>query len=97
MCLNTGELAALKGKLILMTATATRHTVRLLMAQFPEVNDWKLILNVPERSNVTLLIPPPHHISPNFQDNLAPFVERMVKFKEVCLIIVRGRFHGFSH
>ena len=89
MSLSTGELSAIKGKLILMTATATTRTVRVLKNQFPEINTWKTILNLPKRENVTILVPPPEDISPHFETVLEPFVQRM-KDGETYLILVRG-------
>ena len=59
MELSTGELCALGGKLLMMTATATKITMRILKEQFPEVKKWRNILNSPMRSNVAIIVPPP--------------------------------------
>ena len=93
MTLSTGELSGLGGKLILMTATATTRTIRILKNQFPEVNSWKSILNLPLRKNVTIIIPPPEEISSNFEIILKPFIQRMVHKKEIYLVIVRGNIN----
>ena len=90
MALSTGELSGLSGGLLLMTATATKKTIRVLQDQFPEVSRWKLILNTPFRSNVTILVPPPNIISSHFETTLAPFINRMRDMGETYLILVRG-------
>ena len=95
MSLSTGELSAIKGKLILMTGTATTRTVRVLKNQFPEINSWKTILSLPKRENVTILVPPPENISPHFETVLEPFVQRM-KEGVTYLILVRGTWHPFN-
>ena len=91
MALSSGELSGLCGKLLLMTATATKKTLRVLQDQFPEVSNWRLILNLPVRSNVTILVPPPQLIPTSFEVTLAPFVARMKELHETYLIIVRGK------
>ena len=91
MALSTGELSGLGGKLMLMTATATKTTMRVLQDQFPEVSRWKMILNLPIRSNVTILVPPPEIISPKFETTLAPFINCMKQKDETYLVLVRGR------
>ena len=73
-----------------MTATATKKTIRVLQDQIPEVSRWKLILNTPFRSNVTILVPPPNIISSHFETTLAPFINRMRDMGETYLILVRG-------
>ena len=90
MSLSTGELAGLGGKLIMMTATATKLTMRVLKDQFPEVSNWKMILNPPIRTNVTLLVPPVETISPKFETTLAPFIKSMQQDNKTYLILVRG-------
>ena len=90
MELSSGELSGLGGKLLMMTATATKKTLRDLQDQFPEVTKWKNILNLPVRKNVTLIVPPTEIVSSKFEETLAPFVHRMKVFKETYLIIVRG-------
>ena len=98
MALSSGELSSLSGKLLLMTATATKKTMRVLQEQFPEVSKWNLLLHLPLRKNVTTLVPPPHQIPSNFEATLAPFIKRMKEYKETYLIIVRGKVlkHLFS-
>ena len=94
MQLSTGELSSVGGITLLQTATASCKTVRILQEQFPEITSWKKITNVPFRSNVTLVVPPPHSISSKFQDVLEPFIMRMVNFGEVHLIVVRSITKG---
>ena len=96
MALSSGELSGLCGKLLLMTATATKKTMRVLQEQFPEVSKWSLLLNLPLRNNVTILVPPPQQIPSNFEATLAPFVKRMKENKETYLVIVRGRLIIYS-
>ena len=92
MAMKSGELSGLCGKTVLMTATATRKTIRLIQNElFPEVNTWKLVLNPPIRKNCTLLMPPPWFFSASFETTLAPFIARMKELNEVYLIIVRGK------
>ena len=88
MALSTGELSGVCGKLILMT-TATTRTVRILKNQFPEVNTWRTMLNLPYRENVTILVPPSEEIPSRFETILEPFISRM-KDDETYLILVRG-------
>ena len=97
MALSTGELSSLGGKMILMTATATKKTLRVLKDQFPEVVKWKTILNLPARPNVTILVPPPELLSSKFEKTLVPFVELMRNKLETILIIVRGMMHRAWH
>ena len=91
MALSTGELSGLGGKLLMMTATATKKTMRILQDQFPEVRKWKTILNLPVRKNITNLVPPPELISHKFEVTLAPFIRRMKLYDETYLIVVRGK------
>ena len=90
MALSTGELSGLAGKVLLMTATATNKTMRVLQDQFPEVSKWKHVLHLPLRKNVTILVPPPEIVSPSYARTLEPFVTSMKQDKKVYLIIVRG-------
>ena len=90
MALSSGELSALSGSLLLMTATATSKTIRLLMDQLPEVRKWNFILNSPIREGITIIVPPPEVISPKFEVSLLPFVSRMKLQGEIYLILVRG-------
>ena len=82
MELSSGELSGLGGKLLMMTATATKKTLRILQDQFPEVTKWKNILNLPIRKNVTLVVPPTEIVSSRFEDTLAPFITRMKVYNE---------------
>ena len=91
MALSTGELSGLGGKLLLMTATATKKTIRILQEQFPEISRWKLMLNTPIRDNVTIVVPPPHLISSKFEITLSPFITRMLSRGETYLVLVRGK------
>ena len=90
MELSSGELSGLGGKLLMMTATATKKTLRILQDQFPEVKKWKNILNLPIRKNVTLVVPPTEIVSPRFEDTLVPFITRMKVYNETYLILARG-------
>ena len=90
MALSSGELSALGGSLLLMTATASSKTIRLLMDQLPEVKKWNFILNSPIREGITIVVPPPEVISPKFEVALQPFVSRMKLQGEIYLILVRG-------
>ena len=76
--------------LLMMTATASKKTMRVLQDQFPEVSSWKLLLNLPLRENVTILVPPPDIISPKYERTLAPFITSMKEEQKTYLIIVRG-------
>ena len=91
MGLASGELTSISGKFLFMTATATSKTIRLLMAELPEIKDWKIILNSPIRENSTIVIPPPEIISSKFEVVLSPFIKRMNELGEVYLILIRGR------
>ena len=97
MELSSGELSGLGGKLLMMTATATKKTLRILQDQFPEVTKWKNILNLPIRKNVTLVVPPTEIVSSRFEDTLAPFITRMKVYNETYLILVRGNNLRNSH
>ena len=96
MSLSTGELSGLEGKVLLMTATATKKTMRVLQDQFPEVSKWKHVLHLPLRKNVTMLVPPPEIVSPNYERILLPFITSMKQDHKVYLIIVRGRANLFT-
>ena len=74
----------------MMTATATKKTIRILKDQLPEVSKWTTILNPPSRQNVTILVPPVEVISPKFEVILAPFVKMMKNERQSFLVIVRG-------
>ena len=92
MALASGELSAIGGKMILMTATATGKTIRLLLDQMPEIRNWKMILNSPLRESISIMVPPPEILSSKFEVLLQPFVSRMKMNGEVYLILVRGIF-----
>ena len=91
MNLSSGELSALEGSTLMMTATASTATVRILQNQFPEILKWTNLLNSPMRSNVTLIIPPPDILPSSPEVILAPFITDMVQNRRVYLVIVRGR------
>ena len=90
MSLSTGELSSLGGAMLMMTATASPRTLRVLQNQFPEISKWKNLLSPPLRSNVTMVVPPPEIISPKLEVCLAPFITDMKVHKRVYLVIVRG-------
>ena len=90
MALSSGEMSAIGGSMLLMTATATSRTVRLLMDELPEVKKWNLILNSPLKEGVTIVIPPTELLSPKFEVSLEPFIVRM-RQGEIYLILVRGK------
>ena len=90
MQLSSGELACLKGVTLLQTATASSKTIRMLEDEFPEVSSWKKILNVPFRSNISIIIPPASILPSNYQDLLLPFVKRILDYDESHLFIVRS-------
>ena len=96
MALSSGELSAINGSLLLMTATATAKTVRLLMDELPEVRKWKFIFNSPLREDITIVIPHPEVVSPKFEVSLQPFVARMKQNREIYLILVRGKYKKMS-
>ena len=96
MELSSGELSGLGGHLMLMTATATKKTMRILQSQFPEVLKWKTILNPPMRSNISLIVPPTDVVSRKLEDTLAPFVSRMKSLNESYLVLVRGRLKEYG-
>ena len=91
MALSSGQLSAIGGQMLLMTATATSRTIRLLMEEMPEIKKWRSILNSPFRDNVRILVPPPQTLSPKFEVLLEPFITRMKLMDEVYLILIRGR------
>ena len=88
MELASGELSGIGGKFILMTATASSSTRRLLMNQLPELKNWEVILNSPMRDNVSIIVPSPEKVSSKFEVILEPFVKRMLDIGEVYLILV---------
>ena len=89
MSLASGQLSAISGNLLLMTATAQAR--RLLMDQLPEIRKLNFILHSPIREDITIVVPPPEAVSPRFEVALEPFVERM-RQRETYLILVRGKF-----
>ena len=90
MALSSGELSGISGSMLMMTATATPKTIRLLFSQMPEITNWRTILNSPMRDNVTFLIPPPMVLPTNIEFLLAPHIEEMKLNGKTYLIIVRG-------
>ena len=89
MALSSGELSGLGGQLLMMTATATTRTIRLLLEQMPEIKKWNFMLNPPFRDNVTIIVPLPDTLPSKYEDLLTPFITKM-KLGEVYLILVRG-------
>ena len=96
MALSTGELSGLAGVIVMMTATATPKTLRVLQNQFPEISKWKNLLNLPLRENVTVIVPPTDLISSNVEITLTPFIHDMKEHQRVYLIIVRGKITWFK-
>ena len=94
MALSTGELSGICGQMLLMTATASSRTIRLLKDEMPEIKKWNLILNSPFRGNVSILVPPPETLSAKYEVLLKPFITRMKMKNEVYLILVRGMENG---
>ena len=91
MALSTGELSGLNGIMLMMTATATPTTLRILQNQFPEISKWKNLLNPPLRENVSVIVPPTDIISPKMEIALVPFIFDMKEHQKVYLVIVRGK------
>ena len=91
MSLSTGELSGLHGSILMMTATATPATQRILQNQFPEIHNWRNLLSSPLRENVVVVVPPPEMISSKLEIMLAPFVKDMVDNGRVYLVLVRGK------
>ena len=93
MALSSGEISGKGGKLLLMTATASRKSIRTLQGQYPEITNWELILKLPLRDNVTILTPPPEAFVNDTERllELEPFIHRMKYKKEFYLVLVRGR------
>ena len=91
MSLHTGELSAISGCFLMMTATSTPKTRRIIQAQLPEISKWVNLLSVPLRPNVTVLVPPPDSISSKVEVTLAPFIDDMKLNETTYLILVRGR------
>ena len=90
MSLMSGELSGLSGSFLMMTATATPATRRILQSQIPEIKKWTNLLSPPLRTNVQILIPPPDSISSKVEVILAPFIQDMRLNNTTYLIIVRG-------
>ena len=88
--MGSGELSGLSGSFLLMTATATPKTRRLLQSELPEVKQWINVLNPPLRNNVLLVVPPPSLLSSRLEDLLAPFIDDIVKNGKTYLVIVRS-------
>ena len=91
MNLSKGELSNIDGCLLLMTATASSSTVRLLKSQFPEIKSWHDVITPPLRHNVTMVVPPPKIVSSRLDVSLAPFISDMNSGR-TYLIIVRGMY-----
>ena len=94
MTLTSGELSALSGSFLMMTATATAKTRRLLQSQVPEVCKWNNLISPPLRDNVLMIIPPIEILPSNVSVLLAPFAEDMKIHGKTYLIIVRGINRG---
>ena len=90
MSLLSGEISGIGCKALLMTATATSRTIRLLQNQLPEVTKWKNMLTSSLRDNVVMLVPPPEVLSANVEVLLEPFVDDMMQNNKFYLVLVRG-------
>ena len=77
MALSSGELSGLGGKFIMMTATATPKTIRVLKNQLPEITKWRNLISPPLRRNVVTIVPPPEVLSSKVEVLLAPFIHDM--------------------
>ena len=89
MSLLSGEVSGINCKTLMMTATATSKTIRVLQNQLPEVTNWKNILSSPMRNNVVMIVPPPDILSSKVEVLMEPFIKEMTSNKRY-LIIVRG-------
>ena len=90
MALSSGELSALDGTILMMTATATTSTIKILKSQMPEITHWRMMLSSPLRKKVAIIVPPPDILSSKLEILLAPFIEDMKTSKSTYLVIVRG-------
>ena len=75
MTLSSGELSALSGSFIMMTATATAKTRRILQSQVPEIRKWQNLISPPLRDNVLIFIPPPEVVPSSVSVLLAPLLK----------------------
>ena len=89
MSLLSGEVSGINGKVLMMTATATSKTIRILKNQLPEITKWKNLLSSPMRNNVVMVVPPPEILSSKVEVLLEPFIKEM-KNNKCFLVIVRG-------
>jgi hypothetical protein len=90
MSLSTGELSSLGGSILMMTATATSKTLRVLKEQFPEIRKWTTILHSPMRENVTMVVPLPDVLATKVEILLEPFIKEIKDNRKRFLILVRG-------
>ena len=90
MALSSGELSGLGGKFIMMMATATPKTIRVLKNQLPEITKWRNLISPPLRRNVVTIVPPPEVLSSKVEVLLAPFIHDMRINQTPYLILVRG-------
>ena len=90
MTLTSGELSGLTGCFLLMTATATTKTRKLLQNQLTEIKQWKNMIEPPLRENVLLVIPPPEILSTSYTKLLAPFIDDMKYDGKRYLVLVRS-------
>ena len=90
MALSTGEVSSLGGSILMMTATATIRTMRILKEQLPEVTKWTNILISPLRDNVCIVVPPPQILPSQVESLLWPFVRDIKENGKRYLILVRG-------
>ena len=92
MSLSSGELSSLGGSVLMMTATATSKTMRILKSQFPEIKKWINILNSPARKNITIIVPPPKILSSSVDTLLEPFMRLSRDEGKYILKLVRGKY-----
>ena len=87
---NNYNFLLLGGLTLIQTATATSKTIRQFEGEFPEVQKWNKILNVPYRPNISIIIPPTETLPSQYQHLLSPFVKRIIDQQEPHLFIVRS-------
>ena len=90
MNLLSGEVSGIGCKLMLMTATATQKTIRILQNQLPEISNWVNYLSLPVRDNVVMVVPPPEKLSAKVETLIEPFVQDMKVNGTTYLFLVRS-------
>ena len=87
MELLSGEVSGFGCKTLMMTATATNKTIRVLQNQLPEISNWTNLLSLPTRENVVMIVPPPEELSSKVEVLLEPFIKDMKSNSTVYLIL----------